>query len=423
MLNFCNTQAKDTTYYGLLLIMEVFWSCSWTWMDLLHHMEYTNGNQLSCYKFWCMHHCTQWPLYALTMATSGSKKGAQGRDSVTQLDEQEAAFRLSLQEAFSDPAIVEKVSNIIKTANKDLVDNVSSLRTEVTSLRAALADRDAQIAALQSDVQHLKDAHDALEQHGRRHSLRINGVSNEQEDTTQAVVKIANDILGVDPPLEERDISVSHRLPTRRNAPPNQPKPIIVRFVSRADRDRVLKIRKNLKDYNEDKDTKLYINEDLTAIRAKLFSTARSLQKQRLLAQTWTFNGAIKVKTPEGVVHTATTSAQLKQLVPDADPRLFLWIQLPFTINMYSVIAPFIWQTIMVYILYDLFWWHDLCNMNLLFQCIFFSRDNSLRPNDTYGRIDWGQRWIRQWLVAWRHRAIAWANVELLLERFSGLQI
>ena len=258
------------------------------------------------------------------MATRGSKKGAQGRDSVTQLDEQEAAFRLSLQEAFSDPAIVEKLSNIIKTANKDLVDNVSSLRTEVTALRAALADRDAQIAALQSDVQHLKDAHDALEQHGRRHSLRINGVSNEQEDTTQAVVKIANDILGVDPPLEERDISVSHRLPTRRNAPPNQPKPIIVRFVSRTDRDRVLKIRKNLKEYNEDKDTKLYINEDLTAIRAKLFSTARLLQKQRLLAQTWTFNGAIKVKTPEGVVHTATTSAQLKQLVPDADPRLFL---------------------------------------------------------------------------------------------------
>ena len=165
------------------------------------------------------------------------------------------------------------------------------------------------------------------------------------------------------------------------------------------------------------------VNEDLTAIRAKLFSTARLLQKQRLLAQTWTFNGAIKVKSPEGVVHTATTSAQLKQLVPDADPRRFLWIQLPVTINMYSVIAPFIWQTIMVYILYDLFWWHGLCNMNLLLQCIFFSRDNSLWPDDTYGRIDWGQRWIRQWLVAWRYQAIAWANVEWLLERFSGLQI
>ena len=139
------------------------------------------------------------------MATGGSKKGAQGRDSVTQLDEQEAAFRLSLEKAFGDPAIIQKLSNIVKSANKELVESVSSLRTEVTSLRAALPDRDAQIAALQSDVQHLKDANDALEQHGRRHSLRINGVSNAREDTTQAVVEIANSILEVDPPLDTRD--------------------------------------------------------------------------------------------------------------------------------------------------------------------------------------------------------------------------
>ena len=295
-----------------------------------------------------MLHCTQWPPYALTMATRGSKKGAQGRDSVTQLDEQEAAFRLSLEEAFGDPAIIQKLSNIIKSANKELVESVSSLRTEVTSLRATLADRDAQIAALQSDVQHLKDANDALEQHGRRHSLRINGVSNAREDTTQAVVEIANSILEVDPPLDTRDISVSHRLPTRRNARANEPNSIIVRFVSRADRDRVPKVRKNLKTYNEDKDIKLYINEDLTAIRARLFSSARSLQKQRLLAQTWTYNGAIKVKTPEGVLHTVTTSSQLRQLVPNADPRLFLWTLLSVNGNIYSLIAPFIWWTVLV---------------------------------------------------------------------------
>ena len=223
--------------------------------------------------------------------------------------------RLSLEEAFGDPAIIQKFSNIVKSANKELVENVSSLRTEVTSLRAALANRNAQIAALQSDVQHLKDANDALEQHGRRHSLRINGVSNAREDTTQAVVEIANSILEVDPPLDTRDISVSHRLPTRRNARAYEPNPIIVRFVSRADRDRVLKVRKNLKTYNANKDIKLYINEDLTAIRAWLFSSARSLQKQWLLAQSWTYNGAIKVKTPAGVLHTITTSSQLRQLV------------------------------------------------------------------------------------------------------------
>ena len=99
---------------------------------------------------------------------------------------------------------------------------------------------------------------------------------------------------------------------TLRNAPRNEPNPIIVRYVSRVNRERVLKVRKNLKVYNEDKNVKLYINEDLEAILAKLFSIARSLQKQRLLAQTWTCKGAIKVKTQEGVLHTVTTSSQLK---------------------------------------------------------------------------------------------------------------
>ena len=30
-----------------------------------------------------------------------------------------------------------------------------------------------------------------------------------------------------------------------------------------------------------------------------------------------------------------------------------------------------------------------------------------------YGNLDLGQHWFRQWLVAWRHQAITWANVHL----------
>ena len=64
--------------------------------------------------------------------------------------------------------------------------------------------------------------------------------------------------------------------------------------------------------------------------------------------KTWTYNGAIKVNTPEGVLHTETTSSQLRQLVPDADPRLFLWTLLSVNGNSYSLIAPFIWWTVLV---------------------------------------------------------------------------
>ena len=30
-----------------------------------------------------------------------------------------------------------------------------------------------------------------------------------------------------------------------------------------------------------------------------------------------------------------------------------------------------------------------------------------------YGDRDLGQHWLRQWLVAWRHQAITWTNVDL----------
>ena len=36
-----------------------------------------------------------------------------------------------------------------------------------------------------------------------------------------------------------------------------------------------------------------------------------------------------------------------------------------------------------------------------------------------YGEIHLGQHWFRQWLVAWRHQAIAWTNVDLSLVRSS----
>ena len=36
-----------------------------------------------------------------------------------------------------------------------------------------------------------------------------------------------------------------------------------------------------------------------------------------------------------------------------------------------------------------------------------------------YGDIELGQHWLRQWLVAWRHHAITWANVDL--SRFNNI--
>ena len=75
--------------------------------------------------------------------------------------------------------------------------------------------------------------------------------------------------------------------------------------------------RKNLNNMNTDDTTKVYINEDLTTRRAKIFSMARSLQERKLFKQTWTFNGSIQVMMPNGDIKTAGNLNDLQALVPD----------------------------------------------------------------------------------------------------------
>ena len=90
-----------------------------------------------------------------------------------------------------------------------------------------------------------------------------------------------------------------------------------MRFVSRADRDWVIRECKNLKDMNTDETSKVYINEDLPTRRAKIFSMARSLQKRKLFKQTWTYNGSIEVMMPNGDIKTASNLKDLQALVPN----------------------------------------------------------------------------------------------------------
>ena len=255
------------------------------------------------------------------------KTGTKNRSSVSQQeahqheecdpDERDAEFKLAFMEALNDGQIAETLQRILRGANQELTDSITSLRTEVRSLQAALADRDTTIAELRAEVQQLRESHDALEQHGRRHSLRISGIPTTEEDTTEAVVALANDVLKVQPRLTTKDISVSHRLQKPRSAAPEDPAPVIVRFVSRSDRDRVIKARSNLRNHNEQNETKFYINEDLTTIRARLFATVRSLQKKKLFLQAWTYNGNVKVKTNDGVVKPIRNNEDIKQLLPE----------------------------------------------------------------------------------------------------------
>ena len=149
---------------------------------------------------------------------SGRTRSQNRKGSTSQPDEEEAHFKLRLEEALDDEQVAAKFAQIIRSGNRDLVDGLASLRAEVKYLRAELADRDATIVNLRGEIQRVREDHDALEQYGRRNNLRVSGIPepnlqpDQTEDTTTAMVELAKEVLKVHPPLQNSDIEVSHRL-------------------------------------------------------------------------------------------------------------------------------------------------------------------------------------------------------------------
>ena len=89
--------------------------------------------------------------------------------------------------------------------------------------------------------------------------------------------------------------------------------------MTRTDRFRILSNRKLLKEFNKDRNIKIYINEDLTKYRAQLFKTVRNLQYRKHFKQAWTYNGNIKVTTQQGEVKSIGTLEDIKGLLPTVD--------------------------------------------------------------------------------------------------------
>ena len=74
-----------------------------------------------------------------------------------------------------------------------------------------------------------------------------------------------------------------------------------------------------MKDYNDENSTNIFINEHLTASRAKLFSRIRQLQKKRYFNKAWTYNGTIRVKDLQGMVKTISNTDDIQTCLPNVD--------------------------------------------------------------------------------------------------------
>lgn len=211
--------------------------------------------------------------------------------------------------ALSDPEVLELLS-------KAIAAQVShQLRNEITSLKKALEQKDRDISRLQDKV-------DELEQYGRRTSIRISNIPELPGEDTDSIAKKIGHEIGV--PLDDVTIERSHRV-GRREVGSGRPasRPILVKLSSYRQKHALMGAKKKLAEVDLSKTfpnlpwalppnrrqgstPRVYLNEDLTKVRAEVAAAARQSKREGKISDTWTRDGIIFLKKDDRISKITT---------------------------------------------------------------------------------------------------------------------
>ena len=196
-----------------------------------------------------------------------------------------------LMQASFQPQMVQIVQESFKSQVSDLVSSIvqgvlQGLQTKVATLENENAD-------LKNRVTSLETALDNAEQYSRRNCLKISGVPETTELSTDDYV--CNLARAIDVDLTIDDIDRSHRLGKPHTGADQRAKPrdIIVKFISYRKRASFYKARILTKSRGFQG---VFINEHLTKTRAKLLYEARRRVKSKQLKSAWSSDGTVMIK-------------------------------------------------------------------------------------------------------------------------------
>ena len=123
--------------------------------------------------------------------------------------------------------------------------------------------------------------------------MEIQGIPVSEQEDTNEIIKAVGSV--VDVPVEDSDISISHRMKSGNAIPP-----IIVKFMRRCVRDAFYKARSRLNDFTIEDigfgnkgENKIFIQESLTPARRELFHKCNKLKKRCKLRYIWSIHGNI----------------------------------------------------------------------------------------------------------------------------------
>ena len=158
------------------------------------------------------------------------------------------------------------------------------------------------------------------QQNSRKNNLEFNGIPEDinQDDLKTTVVKIIN---ALEIPCVDDDIEACHRLSSKL-----VPKPTIIR----AKRNLIEKIvfnRKKLENVAATAElppeTRLFVNNNLCPHMKDLAFNCRILKKKEVIADTWSFNGILKIKMNDGEIIRISHEVDLYNLFSEFEDFTF----------------------------------------------------------------------------------------------------
>lgn len=192
----------------------------------------------------------------------------------------------------------ESVVNSLKTMF------TMELQREINELKRLVEQKDNKIKELEKHVSDLDMNCDSLEQYSRRNSVRVYGiVEKEFENPVDVALDLINNKLKIDMNMSALDRV--HRIGKKKN---DAVRPLIVKFATYRERNRVYRAKQRLKSDNTER---IFLNEDLTRKRSLLLYQARQLKKRKRINDCWSFDGQVLIKDIRGKVTPINSQHEL----------------------------------------------------------------------------------------------------------------
>lgn len=203
----------------------------------------------------------------------------------------------------------------IKKEQKEMCASIEHCHGNISDIKELLTGQDLKIAKCESEILQIneetrkinsnmqqveKDLRD-LEQYSHRNNLIIYGIPEEKNENIVFVVRRLAAALHFEN-FSSNMMDTVHRMGKISDS---QPRPIIIRFISRMDKDMFLskrKVHRNLKatDLGFSSENSIYVNESLTPSNRELLKKTREVAKVKGYTHVWTSNCCIYTRREKG---------------------------------------------------------------------------------------------------------------------------